>query len=581
MGKRKSYQPWTQDQIFLMPPSMKEWLKEDHLAWFILDVVGELDISPIEEAIRRKDARGQRPYDPRMMVALLVYAYCTGVYSSRRMERACHENVAFRVITGNRQPYFTTINDFRRVHRKHFEALFVEVLKLCREAGLVKLRHVAVDGTKVKANASRHKAMSYKRLVAEEKRLRREVRRMLAEAEAADGADNARHGEGVRGDELPDELRRRESRLKRLREAKARLEAEARKARARVLREQAEGMEATAAGHDDARVRKALRTKAAKRRARADELDPPEEDPVGGAEAEAGSGALPRRETRTTTGGLPADGAQANFTDPESSIMKGADGFVQGYNAQLAVDDETQVIVAQGVTDQPPDNGNLVPMIERVEDHLDETPANATADAGYWNPEAEDGARALGTEAWVSTERQRHGAREGSDSEEQEETPDAEADPLKRMRSRLSSEEGRALYARRKAVVEPVNGQIKQARGFRQFSFRGIEAVGAEWALVCLCHNLLKMFKNRPEAATPGPAPGAAPLSARPQRDEASPASSVVPLYCLFRPARAPNLYRSRPKSGKMAHITPVNSLRRLRTPVRLLSGKRFRRTGS
>ena len=218
-----------------MPPSMKEWLKEDHLAWFILDVVSELDISPVEKAIQRKDARGQRPYDPRMMVALLVYAYCTGVYSSRRMERACQENVAFRVITGNRQPYFTTINEFRRVHRKHFEGLFVEVLKLCREAGLVKLRHVAVDGTKVKANASRHKAMSYKRLVAEEKRLRKEVRRMLAEAEAADGAEDARHGEGVRGDELPEELKRRESRLKRLREAKARLEAEARKARARAF----------------------------------------------------------------------------------------------------------------------------------------------------------------------------------------------------------------------------------------------------------------------------------------------------------------------------------------------------------
>ena len=237
MGRKKSYQPWTQDQMFLMPPSMKEWLKEDHPVWFILDVVSELDISPVEKAIQRKDARGQRPYDPRMMVALLVYAYCTGVYSSRRMERACQENVAFRVITGNRQPYFTTINEFRRVHRKHFEGLFVEVLKLCREAGLVKLRHVAVDGTKVKANASRHKAMSYKRLVAEEKRLRKEVRRMLAEAEAADGAEDARHGEGVRGDELPEELKRRESRLKRLREAKARLEAEARKARARALRE--------------------------------------------------------------------------------------------------------------------------------------------------------------------------------------------------------------------------------------------------------------------------------------------------------------------------------------------------------
>ena len=535
MGRKKSYQPWTQDQMFLMPPSMKDWLKEDHLAWFILDVVSELDISPVEKAIQRKDARGQRPYDPRMMVALLVYAYCTGVYSSWRMERACQENVAFRVITGNRQPYFTTINEFRRVHRKHFEGLFVEVLKLCREAGLVKLRHVAVDGTKVKANASRHKAMSYKRLVAEEKRLRKEVRRMLAEAEAADGAEDARHGEGVRGDELPEELKRRESRLKRLREAKARLEAEARKARARALRGQADGMEATAAKHDDARVRKGLRTKAAKRRARAGEPDPPEESPAGGGAA-ARPGALPRKETQATTGGRPADGAQANFTDPESSIMKGADGFVQGYNAQLAVDEEAQVIVAQGVTDQPPDNGNLAPMIERVEGHLDETPANATADAGYWNPEAEDRARALGTEAWVSTERQRHGGgEERSDSEA--EPPDGETDPLKRMRSRLASEEGRALYARRKAVVEPVNGQIKQARGFRQFSFRGLEAVGAEWALVCLCHNLLKMFRNRPEEAPAAPPRSAVAPLAREERPEASALQLGVLLFCLSRPA--------------------------------------------
>ena len=540
MGKKKSYQAWTQDQMFLMPPSMKEWLKEDHLAWFILDVVSELDISPVEKAIQRKDARGQRPYDPRMMVALLVYAYCTGVYSSRRMERACQENVAFRVITGNRQPYFTTINEFRRVHRKHFEGLFVEVLKLCREAGLVKLRHVAVDGTKVKANASRHKAMSYKRLVAEEKRLRKEVRRMLAEAEAADGAEDARHGEGVRGDELPEELKRRESRLKRLREAKARLEAEA-----------------------------------AKRRARAGELDPPEESPAG-AVAAARPGALPRKETQATTGGLPADGAQANFTDPESSIMKGADGFVQGYNAQLAVDEEAQVIVAQGVTDQPPDNGNLAPMIERVEGHLDETPANATADAGYWNPEAEDRARALGTEAWVSTERQRHVGEERSDSEA--EPADVETDPLKRMRSRLASEEGRALYARRKAVVEPVNGQIKHARGFRQFSFRGMEAVGAEWALVCLCHNLLKMFRNRPKEAPAAPPRSAAAPPAREDRSEASALQLGVLLFCLSRPAgilvRSPHT-RTYTETGQNPRIparrrpwTPPGSYNRPRASV-------------
>ena len=461
--------------------------------------------------------------------------------------------------------------------------------------GLVKLRHVAVDGTKVKANASRHKAMSYKRLVAEEKRLRKEVRRMLAEAEAADGAEDARHGEGVRGDELPEELKRRESRLKRLREAKARLEAEARTARARALRGQADGMEATAAKHDDARVRKGLKTKAAKRRARAGELDPPEERPAG-AGAAARPGALPRKETQATTGGLPADGAQANFTDPESSIMKGADGFVQGYNAQLAVDEEAQVIVAQGVTDQPPDNGNLAPMIERVEGHPDETPANATADAGYWNPEAEGRARALGTEAWVSTERQRHGGEERSDSETSETDPpdgetepaDVETDPLKRMRSRLASEEGRALYARRKAVVEPVNGQIKHARGFRQFSFRGLEAAGAEWALVCMCHNLLKMFRNRPKEAPAAPARSAAAPLAREERSEASAVRLGVLLLCLSRPAgilvsspHTPNRYRNQPGSANPGPPAPVNPTQQLQPPSHLRPGKRLRRTDS
>ena len=471
--------------------------------------------------------------------------------------------VAFRVITGNRQPYFTTINEFRRVHREHFEGLFVEVVKLCREAELVRLRHVAVDGTKVKANASRHKAMSYRCLVAEEKR-------MLAEAEAADGAEDARHGEGVRGDELPEELRRRESRLKPLREAKARLGRRGRLGRC--------GKEATAAGDDDARVRKGLGTQAVKRRARADELDPPDESPAG-AGTEGQPGALPRKETQATTVGQPADGAQANFTDPESNIMKGTDGFVQGYNAQLAVDEEAQVIVAQGVTDQPPDSGNLVPMIERVDGHLDEMPANATADAGYWNPEAEDRARALDTEARVSTRRQRHGAKEGSDSEA--EPPDGETDPLKRMRSRLASEEGRALYARRKAVVEPINSQIRHARGFRRFSFRGLEAGGAEWALVCLCHNLLKIFRNRPEEA---------PFFAPPEREERDEASALRLGVLLFafcdppQPRPEPTGPEPEPKPAKIrepAPPMPVNPARRLQPPPRLRPGKRLRRTDS
>ena len=485
----KSYQPWTQDQAYLLPPSLREWLPEGHLAWFILEVVSQLELSGIERAIQSKDSRGQRPYHPGMMVALLVYAYCTGVYSSRGIERACEEDVAFRVITGNTQPYFTTINEFRRVHREQFGVLFVEVLKLCRGAGLVKLRHVAIDGTKVKANASKHKAMSYKRLRQEDRRLRAEVERLLDEADAADEMEDAHYGAGVRGDELPQELRRREGRLERIRKAKAALEAEARKTRAHTLREQAEGMERTAETHPDSGVRRRVRTHAAKRRAQAEEFGA--DDVPGGGN---GSGELPQKRTLATPEGVPVDEAQRNFTDPESSIMKGADGFIQAYNAQLAVDDAHQVIVACGVTNQPSDAANLTPMLERVRANLGDAPEHATADAGYWNPQVEDEARGLGTEAWVATRRMRHG--QAPPPTGIQDPPD-ERDPRARMRGRLDTPEGRTLYPRRKAVVEPVNGQIKHARRFRQFSMRGVDAASAEWVLVSLCHNVLKLFGHR------------------------------------------------------------------------------------
>ena len=494
----KSYQPWTQDQAYLLPPSLREWLPEDHLSWFILEVVAQVDLSPIESALQSKDARGQRSYHPSMMVALLVYAYCTGIYSSRRIERACQEDVAFRVITGNAQPFFTTINEFRRVHREHIGALFVEVLKLCRRAGLVKLRHVAIDGTKVKANASKHKAMSYKRMLREERRLHEEVERLLAEADAADAAEDARHGEGVRGDELPAELRRRETRLERIQQAKAELEAEARRSRAAALREQAEGMEHSARSHPDPSMQRRLRTRAAQRRASAEDFDPPEDDPPespGG-----GGGELARKPTAARPDGRPSDDAQRNFTDPDSSIMMGTDGFIQAYNAQLAVDDAYQVIVSCGVTDQPPDNANLEPMLERVARNLGETPCHATADAGYWHPQVEAQAQALGTTVWVATERVRHGEAGPAGNAGE---PPAGLEPRARMRFRLNTPEGRALYARRKAVVEPVNGQIKQGRRFRQFSVRGLRAVDAEWTLISLCHNVLKLFTfGRFSAAT-------------------------------------------------------------------------------
>ena len=326
----KSYQPWTVDQAYLLPPSVRDWLPEEHLAWFILEVVSELDFSSIEESIQSKDARGQRPYDPQMMIGLLLYAYCTGVYSSRRIERATYEDIAFRVVTGNQQPYFTTVNEFRREHRERFVELFVEALKLCRRAGLLKLGHVAIDGTKLKANASKHKAMSYKRLVVEEKKLKREVQRLLNKADSADRREDEEYGEGERGEELPEELKRRERRLERVRQAKAELEAEAAESRAAALREQAEGMEDTAESHEDEVMRRRLRTSATKRRAKADELDPPRDDePPQGGGGDSGE-ELSMKSTPAATEGLPRDGAQRNFTDPESSIMVGGDGLMSG-----------------------------------------------------------------------------------------------------------------------------------------------------------------------------------------------------------------------------------------------------------
>ncbi len=494
----KSYQPWTQDQPFLLPPSLRDWLPEGHLAWFILDVVSQLDLSPIEDAVQSKDARGQRPYHPQMMIALLVYAYCTGVFSSRKIERATYEDVGFRVIAGNTQPYFTTINEFRHVHREHFARLFTEVLRLCRGAKLVKLGHVAIDGTKVRANASKHKAMSYQRMCEQERRLVEQVEELLSRADAADAQDDERYGASRRDEDLPEELQRREQRLARIREAKQELEAGARRQRAADMREQAEGLEDTARGHTDPSMQQQLRTKAAKARRQADEIDPPSDDSPPPGDGGGTPGELPRRPASTTPDAMPKPSAQRNFTDPDSCIMKGGDGFMQAYNAQLAVDEHCQVVVATGVTDQAADNANLTPMLERIEDNLGEVPSQATGDQGYWHPQVAEQARALGCEALVATERRRHGEC-GAPSGEGE--PPEGLDARERMRWRLNTAERRRVYARRKAVVEPVNGQIKDAQGFRQFSFRGLQAVEAEWNLVCLCHNVLKLFRYGPNSA--------------------------------------------------------------------------------
>ncbi len=430
----KSYRPYYPDEELLLPPSLREWLPENHLAYFVSDVVDHLDLSAIEKVYGAEN-RGQPPYDPRMMTKLLVYAYCVGVFSSRRIQRRLVEDIAFKVLAAGNEPNFRTISDFRKIHLEALEGLFEQVLKIALEAGAMKLGRVALDGTKMKANASKHKAMSYDRMKDKEQQLRDEVKQLLEQAETADAAEDAQYGKHRRGDELPEELQRRESRLKKIKEAKRVVEARAR-------------------------------------------------------EKVAAEGGDPKE-------AQPKDKDQYNFTDPESRMMKGADGFVQGYNAQAAVEPELQLIVGQSVTQATNDKQQLMPLIEAIEEQSGQRPAEVLADSGYCSEQNleeldsdEDPERRI--EGYVATERQKH-------DEYKEPCPRGPlpqgATRVDRMKRKLKTKAGKAVYAGRKAIVEPVFGQIKHARGFRQFLLRGIDKVRGEWSLVCMTHNVLKMYR--------------------------------------------------------------------------------------
>jgi transposase len=426
----KIFRPYDPDQLLLMPPALADWVPEDHLARFVSDVVDTLDLTAIEETYMEE--RGYPPYHPQMMVKVLLYGYCTGVYSSRRIARQLTDSVAFRFLAAGNQPDFRTVSEFRKRHGPALAGLFQQVLRLCRRAGLVKLGQVAVDGTKIKANASKHKAMSYRRMQEADAALTAEVVELLRRAEAADHDEDARYGPDQRGDELPAELARRESRLAKIREAKAALEADAR-------------TQAQAAGKppDDAR---------------------------------------------------PPDKAQRNFTDPESKIQKTSDGFIQGYNAQVAVDATAQVIVAQHVTAASPDAEQLQPVVQALIRGLHRRPRVVLADAGYWSEANVVALQDRGIEPLIATGRRTHHepvpvAPRGR--------PPAGLSVKQRMARTLATLRGHGLYARRKAIVEPPFGQIKHARGFRQFLRRGLRAVGEEWALICTSHNLLKLYGAR------------------------------------------------------------------------------------
>jgi transposase len=487
MARVKRYRSYHPSQSYLLPPSPSEWLPEGHLVYFVLDLVAELDLSAIERAVQARDPRGERPYAPQMMTALLLYGYATGVFSSRRIARATYEDVGFRVLSGGEHPHFTTVNGFRATHRAALAELFVQVLRLCRAAGLAKLGQVAIDGTKMKANASKHKAMSYERMQQDEARLKAEIEALLARADAADSAEDAQYGAGQEPEDVPAELKRREDRLARIRAARAGLEREAAAARAAELIEQADELRATAAHPGtSASASAACTTRAAQHDQQAAELDDDDRDPPPSGPDDD----LPRHTPPTERDGTPKPNAQRNFTDPESRIMMRDGGFLQGFNAQIAVDEDHQIIVAAAVGNQAPDAQYFAPMLERIVDNCDEVPTSVTADTGYFSADNVRAAEHMGAEPFMATGRQRRGR---SVEDLPESRPSSEA--AQRMRATLNDPRGRAIYARRKATVEPVFGQIRAVRGFHHFSFRGLWKTRCEWMFVCLTHNLLKLYR--------------------------------------------------------------------------------------
>jgi len=451
------------DQILLLPPSLHDWLPEKHLARFVAGVVQTLDLSALYSSYDEKDGRGQAAYHPAMMVRVLLYGYCIGVASSRQIERKTYEDVAFRYLSADEHPDHSTLSEFRKRHLNALAGLFRQALQLCQKAGLVKLGHVAIDGSKIQANASKHKAMSYGRMSEAEQKLQAEVDELLRRADEADAAEDEKYGQGQRGDELPAELARRGSRLEKIRAAKAELETEAKQ---KAAEEKAEA---------EAKIA-ARREQEARTGQKPGGRDPEVPDPEKA---------------------VPEDKAQRNFTDPESRIMP--DGahqgsFVQGYNAQIAVDGQAQVIVATAITQEANDKQQLAPMLERVEQNTGVRPEAASADSGYWSEAQVSDERVQGIDLHVATGRQKQGQENNSPSKPPQ-IPEKNSS-LQQMKEKLKTEAGRAVYRMRKAIVEPVFGQIKERRGFRRFSFRGAAKVRAEWDLICLTHNLLKLFRS-------------------------------------------------------------------------------------
>jgi len=439
----KEFRPWKIDEAQLLPPSVQDYVPADHLSRLIVVLVREeLDLSAVTGSYR--STLGQPPFDPQMMTALLLHGYASGIYSSRRIAKAAVERADFMMIVAGDPPDFRTIAEFRKRHLRTLAGLFVQVLRLAETAGLVKLGHVALDGTKIKANASKHKAMSYERMKRREAELSAEVDRWLAAAAAADAEEDKRLGD-KRGDEMPAWVADKEKRLEKIRAARAALEAEAKAAAEAEMRRRAEAEEKRLA-----------------------------------------EGRKKNGRTSAPPSPQPDDKAQRNFTDPDSRILLTKDGYIQGYNAQAAVDGAAQIIVAHALTPSMSDQDQLVPLIDAAKNHLGGRPKEISADAGYCSEPNLAALAARGIRAYLATGRAKHPA----EGKRHLTGPLTQA-----MRNKLKRAGRRSRYRLRKQIVEPVFGQIKQARGFRQFLLRGLEKVKAEWALICTAHNLTKLAR--------------------------------------------------------------------------------------
>jgi transposase len=443
----KTFRSYDMNQRLLLPPDMREWLRSDHLALYISDLVESLDLSGILKGYEEGDARGRPPYHPAMMVKLLIYGYCTGKMSSRKLEQATHDDVPFRVLSCNQQPDHDSIAGFRKRHLQELGRLFVQVLQLCERAGLVKLGHVAIDGTKIKANASKYQSFSYARLKDAEQELAAEVERLLGEAQRIDEEEDELYGPGKRGDELPEELRDPETRLARIRSLIAELEAEA---------------------------------KAAAEQKRAEKEKPA---------ADRSRNWRPKFEVSEAGEILPLAKSKRNLTDPDSRIMK--DGatktFHQAYNTQVGVDSHAQIIVAAKITQSGADQEQLIPVMQEVKKNLGRMPERVSADAGYYSKAA------LTHEAVSRVDLHVPPNQRQPVNWEQTLPPDATIQ--EQMWHKLGSKAGREVFSKRKVIVEPVFAQLKHIRGFRQFLLRGLRQVEAEWLLICMTHNLMKLFR--------------------------------------------------------------------------------------